>query len=60
MYRKREWARCAHEHGGVARFRYSDFYAGCKSLILWALNCVSWMPAKSLFLGTGPETDDTV
>jgi hypothetical protein len=24
LYRKREWARCAHEYGGIARFRYSD------------------------------------
>ncbi len=24
LYRTREWAGCAHEHGGIARVRYSD------------------------------------
>jgi hypothetical protein len=24
LYRTREWAGCPHEHGGIARVRYSD------------------------------------
>ena len=41
LYRKREWAECGHEHGGIARFRYSDLKEaarGCGGRVLCKFN----------------------
>jgi hypothetical protein len=52
LYRKREWAKCRHEHGAVARFRYSDLKEAAR---VAADAGVMQIQLRESRFGVGPE-----